>query len=185
VKRQEILEETHSKIEAIRTEFGRKEADPQQQREALDQREKDLEKADNTHARRKIRQDLKTALKERHSKFTLTEDTVSKRRPIALVFSGLMAVTLGAACLFGWLATRDVPQGMAPWLPSLRLALSVAAFAGACVYYIRWEDRWSQIHADEEFGLKRLDLDIDRASWLVEVLLEWRGEEDAEVPKAH
>lgn len=40
-------------------------------------------------------------------------------------------------------------------------------------------DRWA--HADEEFRLKRLELDIDRASWLVEMLLEWSEEKDGAV----
>jgi hypothetical protein len=93
-----------------------------------------------------------------------------------------MAVTLAASGYFGWLAAQPPPQGMLPWFPSLRLALSLAGFAGAAIYFIRWQDRWSQIHADEEFRLKRLDLDVDRASWLVEVLLEWRGEDGREIP---
>ena len=51
------------------------------------------------------------------------------------------------------------------------------------MYFIRWQDRWAQEHADEEFRLKRLDLDVDRASWLVEMMLEWRGEQGRDIPK--
>lgn len=149
---------------------------------ALAKREAELEKADNTHARRKLRQDLKSVLKERHAKFAVTRETENKRLPIVWSFLGLMVVTLGAAGYFAWLAAQQLPQEMLPWVPSLRLAAALAAFAGATVYFIRWQDRWSQIHADEEFRLKRLDLDVDRASWLVEVLLEWRGEEGREIP---
>jgi hypothetical protein len=151
---------------------------------ALTDREKSLEMADNTHARRKLRQDLKQELQNRHTSFTLTRGTVIKRRPVALACYLLMLVTLTAAVFSGWLTTQALPSGVFAWLPSLRLGLSVAAFAGAVVFYIRWEDRWSQIHADEEFQLKRLDLDIDRASWLVEMMLEWRGAAGIELPQA-
>jgi len=52
------------------------------------------------------------------------------------------------------------------------------------VFYIKWRNRWFQKHADEEFKLKRLELDFDRASWLVEMALEWRerGYEDIPLP---
>ena len=51
------------------------------------------------------------------------------------------------------------------------------------VFYIKWIDRWAQIHANEEFRLKRLDLDIDRSSWIVEVALEWQEEKGGAIPQ--
>ena len=53
----------------------------------------------------------------------------------------------------------------------------------AVIFYIHWNDRWAQVHADEEFRLKRLDLDIDRASWIVEMAMEWQAENKNELPK--
>lgn len=182
-RRQKLDAEYQDRIEQLRIESDKKSQALDEKSKALEQREADLEKADNTHARRKLRQDLKSTLKERHTKFTLTRETENKRRPVLLAFLALMAVTLAASWYFGWLAAQPAPQGMLPWFPSLRLALSVAGFAGATIYFIRWQDRWSQIHAEEEFRLKRLDLDVDRASWLVEVLLEWRGEKGTEIPQ--
>ena len=38
-------------------------------------------------------------------------------------------------------------------------------------------------HADEEFRTKRFELDVDRASWLVEMALEWKDEKGTEIPK--
>jgi len=49
--------------------------------------------------------------------------------------------------------------------------------AGTLIFFIRWQDRWYEAHANEEFRFKRLDLDVDGASWLVEMMLEWRGVE--------
>jgi hypothetical protein len=165
--RQRLDEESSARTRELENELR---AESEKRSQALDKRENDLalrevdlEKADNTHARRKLRQDLKTALKARHDKFTLTRETENKRRPISLAFLVLMIVTLVASVYFGWLASNPIPQGMPAWFPLLRLGLSLAGFAGATIYYIRWQDRWSQVHADEEFRLKRLDLDVDRA----------------------
>jgi hypothetical protein len=157
-RRQRLEVDYVARIEVLQAEAEKRTRALNEKEKALTQREGELEKADNTHARRKLRQDLKTTLKERHLKFTLTTETENKRRPIIWSFLALMAVTLSAAIYFGWLAAQPAAQGVLPWLPSLRPALSLAGFAGAAIYFIRWQDRWSQIHADEEFRLKRLDL---------------------------
>jgi hypothetical protein len=183
-RRQALDDEYKQRVEQLEAEAGKKDKAIEAKEKALSDREAALEKADNTHARRRLRQDLKTVLKERHTKFTLTSETERKRDPIYWVFTALMITTAAASVYFGWLAGQPIPQGLFPWLPSLRVALSVSGFAGAAIYFIRWQDRWSQTHADEEFRLKRLDLDVDRASWLVEVLLEWRGDEGKEIPPA-
>lgn len=55
----------------------------------------------------------------------------------------------------------------------LRLIMSSLGLVFSLIYNIRWNDKWAKAHADEEFKLKRLALDIDRASWVVETALEW------------
>lgn len=49
--------------------------------------------------------------------------------------------------------------------------------------YIRWEDRWMQTHADNEFHLKKFALDIERANWLVETGLEWKEAKGNSMPQ--
>ena len=65
----------------------------------------------------------------------------------------------------------------------IRFGLSATAFVGTMIFYIRWCDNWFRQHADEEFLLKRLLLDIDRASWIVEMSLEWAEEKGTEIPE--
>jgi hypothetical protein len=68
------------------------------------------------------------------------------------------------------------------WIRLLRIPVGAIGVTGVALYYIRWLDAWSRQHAEEEFRLKRLDLDIDRASWMVEMMLEWQEEEGSAVP---
>ena len=56
-------------------------------------------------------------------------------------------------------------------------------FAFAAVFYIRWNDQWLRQHADEEFRMRQLELDIDRASWITELALEL-GQEKHEMSTA-
>ncbi len=57
----------------------------------------------------------------------------------------------------------------------MRQALVSVAFGATSIFFIRWHNSWFERHAAEEFRLKRLDLDIDRASWIVETALEWQN----------
>lgn len=43
-------------------------------------------------------------------------------------------------------------------------------------------NRWFEQHASAEFLLKQFELDIDRASWVVETAMEWRRDQNAEIP---
>lgn len=43
-------------------------------------------------------------------------------------------------------------------------------------------NRWFEQHAAAEFLLKQFELDIDRASWVVETAMEWRRDQKSEIP---
>jgi hypothetical protein len=180
--RQRLDESYAARLQALEAEY-RARADALAKREAdLDERKKLLDDRDNTHARRQIQQDVKAILKERNTDFSLTPRTIRKRWPATAAFVALMlAFAVGSAWAF-WASTRPLGVGQPFWYPVLRIAVSLSALASVVVFYIRWQDRWSEAHAIEEFRLKRFDLDISRASWLVEVMLEWSSA-NAEFPK--
>ena len=73
-------------------------------------------------------------------------------------------------------------SGSLGWYFILKPLFSGIALAAAVIYYIRWSNLWFTQHATEEFRLKRLNLDIDRASWVVEMALEWKDEKGTEIP---
>ena len=57
-----------------------------------------------------------------------------------------------------------------------------AAFLLGGWFFIKWNDRWFRQHADAEFMLKQYELDVRRASWVVEMALEWAEEQETELP---
>lgn len=174
--------ELGSKKESLYETIGEKEKALESYEDQLKKREKDLDDRDNRHARRQIRKDLQVALAARGEEFTLTEKTREKRRPIHALFLSLIAVT---AILFAVSVSFFIldPQKATDWYYLLRLTMSVAALAAAIIFYIRWNDQWFRQHADEEFRLKQFELDIDRASWVVEMALEWKDEKGSEIPE--
>lgn len=150
----------------------------EEREQALEARTKDLDDRESRHVRREIRKDLKKALADRSQKFELSNSTVQKRRVIHGLFVILLAVTLAMLWQFLPKTTEDYAAADF-WVRIGKSAFAAVGFAMTAVFYIRWNDWWFRQHADEEFRLKRLELDIDRASWVVEMALEWKREKDA------
>jgi hypothetical protein len=169
--RQSNLEAQHQ--ERLK-QFEQKEADLKKIREEIDERE-------NRQARRDIYKALKTKLDERNKTFELTEGT-KKRRWITLWFTvGLLALFAGAfAYCFYKNVVSESPQ--TNWVAIGSQIGFGLAFVGVATFFIRWSNQWFQKHPDEEFKLKRLDLDIDRANWLVELAMEWKNITKSEFP---
>lgn len=232
VELQEKLEEEYrqkddtlkSKYEELKAELETSITDEkvnlQEEKTKLEQLKSEIDDLDNTASRRKLREDLKTELQKRSEKFTLSDETVKKRKPINTLFIILTTffVLLTVYNLFTFpkpqvseisistgtvnpvtnrtstdsssvdsvktteISTSSLSAGAGisgtansyVYLAfAIRLMLSSLGLVFSIIYYIRWNDKWAKAHADEEFRLKRLALDIDRASWVVETALEW------------
>ena len=68
------------------------------------------------------------------------------------------------------------------WLELGRLPLGVLGFVLTAIFYIRWNDQWFRQHAEQEFRLQQLALDVDRAGYATEMLLEWQEDKGSEMP---
>lgn len=182
-----VLEEDFSKKEsALKEEFSKKEQELQKKEEALTARAKEIDDRDNTHVRRQLRQDLIQEIKDRSEKFNLTKGTVKLRWPvhgaccilIALLGGGAIAY---ATVLFELLVDSPIDITAVTIVSIKQLGLTLGAAATA-FFYIRWLNRWFEQHAQAEFQLKQFQLDIDRASWVVETALEWRKSGEGSLP---
>lgn len=147
----------------------------------LAERSQQLDDRSSRHARRQLRQDLKKGIEARNLDFRLTKYTRQIRAPIHVLFITL--VTGLGFIAYEAIRVQNLLDGTSLLYLMIKIPLSILAFAAAIIYYIRWNDQWFQKHANEEFRLKRLDLDIDRASWLVEMALEWKDDKGTEIPK--
>jgi hypothetical protein len=151
-----------------------------EERKALAQREKELDDRSNMHARRAIRQELKKEITERGETFHLTTDTVRKRRIIHVAFAFLIGGL--AALTITWIVAQLNTSGTDMTLLTVKSIFATLGFVASLIYYIRWNDAWFRQHANEEFRLKRLLLDVDRASWVVETSMEWNTAQKDSIP---
>ena len=200
---QKLTEETHSyrmKLDAELIEHKREltesleakertiDAHYQERNAGLDSREQELERLrldldDRTarHARREQSRALQEKISRRSEDFSLTRATRNKRIPVHLIFivllslsSGLIAVSL----LYPVAAT----EGAEFWLGLVRLPIGALGFALTALFYIRWTDQWFRQHANQEFRLQQLALDVDRAGYATEMLMEWQEDKGGEMP---
>lgn len=179
-----ISEERQRELDRIAEEKGRIEAEletrgttlDERQRE-LDVRQKQLDDRNNTHVRREIRSSLLALAKERLANFAVSKQTRTQYLAVHVAaIVGLGALAWGAI-VYGARITPDDSGAYAPEV--IALAVKSAALAAAAValgsWYLGWLNRWLQRIADAEFKLQQFRLDIERASWLAETVLEWKS----------
>lgn len=147
----------------------------------LNELRQELDDRSARHARREQSRALQQKISHRSEKFTLTAATRRKRMPVHVIFVILLSLSAGLIA-FSLLSPSTAKEGVLLWLNLGRLPLGVFGFALTAIFYIRWNDQWFRQHAEQEFRLQQLALDVDRASYATEMLLEWQEDKGGEMP---
>lgn len=150
--------------------------------QALDERAKSLDLQGEREQRRMLRRDIQTAAKGMFEKPDLSPDAKMNFDRVATACKWI----IGGSALFLFLAligpvVIELAKDITLSAEMLALAWSVRVLAGialvSCsVYYVRWLSTWSRQVTTNELRSKQFALDIDRASWLVEMALEYEKE---------
>lgn len=154
--------------------------------EKLAKRIQDVDDRQNTHVRRELRTEILDEIRKRTNEFKLTKGTNNLRWPIHLVCLALVGA-LGASAIYyaiesiKALSANPVSNVALMVLVSKQLLLS-GAFGASVVFYVRWMNTWFSQHATTEFQLRQFQLDIERASWVVETALEWKDAKGSTIP---
>lgn len=183
------LEERNSALTASFDERMKKADDEVKQRDEdlrgrekeLERQRRDLDDRSARHARREQSKALQKKISDRSTGFALTVGTQKKRWPIHVIFALLLAVSASLIVRSLFFAETPPSEDLL-WLEVARLPLGLLGFGLTSVFYIRWNDLWFRQHADQEFRLQQLALDVDRAGYAVEMLLEWEDAEKGEMP---
>lgn len=65
----------------------------------------------------------------------------------------------------------------------VRLSLVTLGLVATIIFYTRWQNGWADQFSQTEQALKQFHLDINRANWVVETCLEWRKENQSDIPQ--
>lgn len=185
--RASVEAERQANAERARAQTEERERALDDRQKALDARLADIDDRDVRHARRQIRKEQKKELEASAKEFKLTEGTQNLRRPVEWTCWVLMLLLGAGAVVSTWKNLHYLDTGapfpVATWIWLwVKQAALTAGLVSTAVFYIRWNNRWLEQHASEEFRLKRLSLDLDRASWLVETAMEWKDKKGTEIP---
>ncbi len=150
----------------------------------FEEKQKALDSKSNTHARRQIRKDIIGEIKKRQTEFKLTNGTNELRLPIAISMIILIIIflCLSAYSLLNLYQTISSTNTMAIWISAAKQIIYSFGLIGSVLFYIRWQNRWFEQHSLAEFHLKQLELDMERASWIVETSLEWNDAKGNTMP---
>lgn len=176
----QLAEDHKARVADLSADYQKRLEEVKEKEDALEALKSEIDDRQSRHARRQIRKDLKDALAKRGEQFSLTKSTIRKRLPIHALFIVLIIIS-GAFVANSFFVSFLVTNREFSWYEVAKLGASAFALVAAIIFYIRWNDSWFRRHADEEFRLKQLELDIDRASWVVEMALEWKEERGNEI----
>lgn len=176
---EQLRQQLHDENEAHRAKLNAGDKTRQEEwkkrNNELDDRKKLLDDRAAKHARRDIQKSLESKLGTLDTNFQLTKGTQEKRKGIHIIFVSASLVSLASTL---WLLLSEWDATSIPmWV---KLGLSSVTFFGFSTAYLGWMNHWFRQHADEELRLKRLSIDIVRASWLVETVSEWQSEHPGE-----
>ncbi|QMV64633.1 hypothetical protein VUJ49_06125 [Pseudomonas berkeleyensis] len=183
-KQNSLEEEFKEKDQTLKKEYQELKDLLQEKEQEFENRKQELDSKSNTHARRQIRKDIIGEIKKRQTEFKLTSGTNKLRTPIALAMLGLIAVfvVLSGFSIRDFYHALTLNNTSALWIPGIKQIVYSFGAVGSILFYIRWQNRWFEQHSLAEFHLKQLELDMERASWIVETSLEWNDAKGNSIP---
>lgn len=190
--RQQREKEFSEKEKALEEKYEKRRSDLDQQQaerekalqgrnDELDKLRKELDDRAAKHARRQHYKDIKEKFKSWSEQFQVTKGTSDLRKGVfwTTVILLLLFGGISGYFLFQSITAQDNTHLIAAIVKQITFTL---LFVSTAFFFIRWNNQWFQRHANEEFRLKRMELDIDRASWFVEMAFEWKDEKGEEIP---
>lgn len=167
------IAEERARIEA---ELSKRQEGLDEKQAFLDALQKKLDDRNNTHVRRDIRASLLELTKERLANFSVSKETRLQYRTVNYI--ALLGILLLAGGTFFYGALAFSGTNSTDSVLTIALAIKSSLLAAATIalgaWYLKWLNRWLQRIADAEFRLQQFRLDIERASWLAETVLEWK-----------
>lgn len=166
--------EKQKERDALQVERETQEKELRAEREALEDRERQFEMRDSEIVRRDIQKQTNELL-ERYEDFEVSKPTIRKRWP---VHGAAVAGILLAIGLYVWVAHRILERDQIDALRVSMLATATILLATVFGFYLRFMTGWFNLRARAEADIRTFRVDWLRASWLVELLFQWRKPTD-------
>lgn len=179
------LEQKHiDKISALEKEHQERLEALAGERKELEKLRLDLDDRDNVHVRRELRGKITEEVQQRL-------ESPSRYGRGGSTQWLVVFLSLGASAILYWLAYTsqlEINAGSvdpnAFWFSLAKAVLAGIAATGFVAYAIAWVRKIHLDNAEAAQSLERYALDIDRASWAIETIIEMSKKDGAEIPTA-
>ena len=91
-----------------------------------------------------------------------------------------MVIALFLVATFGYRIFTETSPILTHVIP---FSTGLILFVSTAIFYIRWNDQWFKEHANAEFENRKFSRDIVRASWIAELLFEWKEKKEIPFPE--
>jgi hypothetical protein len=150
------------------------------EREAFTKDKAKFDARENTVVRRDLLGKIQTIV-ENQKKIEITTDTLAKRKPVGNICLFLFVLASVLMAVFGYKVFTETSPS---WFHVAPFTTGVLLFVSTAIFFIRWNDQWFKEHANAEFENRQFSRDIVRASWLAELLFEWKEKKEVPFPDA-
>lgn len=171
------LEKTDNRLNELEEIYKEKNDD-------LIKREEKLIDADNTTARRQVRNDLIASVTPKAEKFSFSSSVNNNIKIIGticiiLAFFGLIvSITSYSAIISG-----KTDNETTLWFHYVKSFSGGAVFLTSLTYLIRWLNQWTNRVANTELDYQQFERDLNRSHLAIEMCLEWKDKKDEPVPE--
>lgn len=128
-KCQDLDEQTRRLRTELNEEFESKKTQLSLRKDAIAQKEKELERITNTDARRRLQQTIKSVVEKSHNNFSLTQKTSEKRNPVRNTFWALIAASGALTGIAVWQAFAQPTDVSSIVRATLSLMLRLARYS--------------------------------------------------------
>ncbi|SIO94647.1 hypothetical protein [Vibrio spartinae] len=178
----ERTKEHTDKIQALDDEYSERlktlEDSYQQRKAELDERQKQIDDADNTTARRKTTIRMLEEVQEKAKKFDFSENVSSRSK--AAMWWAVALVVIAVIVTIESALSLQIKQDS--WFLYARITFSSTLLISSVVYLIRWYNSWANRIAQQELDNQKFIRDLNRAHLAVEMALEWNEKKDGAIP---
>lgn len=182
----ELETKHHERADQLEEEYGQKAKELEEREEEVRRKLKEIDDRQNTHVRRELRKSILEEIRDRSQDMRLTQSTSRLRLPVHFVCIVLMGLLGGGAIFYAVelsaIVRAEEVGGNALFAVLAKQLFVSVAFGATSVFYLRWLNSWFSKHADNEFRLRQLQLDVERASWVVETAFEWKDAKGMSIP---
>lgn len=181
IQAKNIEQEKLKEIQKERELLNSKQIDLEQKKGEFETRLSEINDRENTHVRRELYKEITKKISHDLENFSVSPHTKKyERTPNLVFFLFIYFLSILAAYLnYKFIITEMENLNL---FITLKATTSTLGAVIAIGLYIRWRIRLYDRQAKIEYSLKQTQVDIARASWLVETLLEWRKNENGAIP---